>query len=244
MEGFEDLFPGWMLLSYGKNVTISSTLTTHPKHHATDEDIRTYWAAGTGTDEEWMTVDLGKNYDVYALQVNFAEHNTTLYDRTAGKYHRYEIAYSTDDLVYTDLIDATGNETDQTHAYHQLAEKVNCRYLRIRNLEVPDGNFAISDFRVFGKGDGAPPVGVDNLRLERDENDRRTIHLKWDALPNITGYNIAYGSAENKLYHNYTVYDDNQLTINSLHAGQTYYFSIEAFSENGIGPSSGVLKAD
>lgn len=244
VNGFDDLFPGWMLLSYGKNVTISSTLTTHPKHQAVDEDIRTYWAAATGSDAEWMKVDLGKEYDVYALQVNFAEHNTTLFDRIDGKYHRYEIAYSVDDQTYTDLVDASDNKSDQTHVYHQLPEKIKCRYLRIRNLEVPDGNFAISGFRVFGKGDGVAPSGVENLRLEREAKDRRTIHLKWDAVQGATGYNIAYGSAGNKRYHNYTVYNQNQLTINSLHTEQPYFFSIEAFSENGIGPSTEVQKVD
>jgi hypothetical protein len=51
---------------------------------------------------------------------------------------------------------------------------------------------------------------------------------------NATGYNIKFGTAQNKLYHTYQVINDNSLTIRSLNSELQYFFDIEAFNENGI----------
>ena len=48
ISNFEDVFPGWMLLSYGKKVTVSSSLDSLEASNMNDEEIRTYWAAKTG----------------------------------------------------------------------------------------------------------------------------------------------------------------------------------------------------
>ncbi|MEO0573016.1 MAG: fibronectin type III domain-containing protein, partial [Bacteroidota bacterium] len=125
-------------------------------------------------------------------------------------------------------------KTDNSHFYWQLNEKITCRYLKVRNLEVPDGKFAISGFRIFGKGQGLPPQKPVFMSIKRDSLDRRTAYLRWTPLANTTGYVINYGSDTNKLYHSYMVYKDAHLTINGLNANQEYFFTIEAFNENGI----------
>ena len=75
---------------------------------------------------------------------------------------------------------------------------------------------------------------MQKLNLERLENDRRVITLTWDAVPEATGYNIRYGISKDKLYHTYQVLGGNSVTINSLNAMQPYYFTIDAFNENGL----------
>jgi xylan 1,4-beta-xylosidase len=45
----DELFPGWMLLSYKKPVKVSSELPSHPASYSDDEDIRTYWSAKPAT---------------------------------------------------------------------------------------------------------------------------------------------------------------------------------------------------
>ena len=70
--------PLWMLLSYKKPVTVSSTLENSNPIFAVDEDIRTWWSAGSGNPEEWISVDLEKEYDVRAIQVNFADESLFL----------------------------------------------------------------------------------------------------------------------------------------------------------------------
>lgn len=231
---FEDVFSGWMLLSFGKRVEVSSAIDSLPAPNLTDEDIRTYWAAQSGGPTEYATVDLGGSYDVYAVQLNFAEHNTTLLGRTEGAVHGYTVEYSEDGTNWTLLADKSENESDKTHEYLQLKDTVTCRYVKVKNVAVPDGNFAISDLRVFGKGFGSLPEKISRLEAVRNPDDRRSVRLTWEKSTNATGYTVTYGNDRNTLYHSYQVYSDTILTINSLNANRSYSFSIESFNENGI----------
>ena len=234
IEGFNDIFPGWMLLSYNKQVEVSSSIDSFPSSNITDENIRTYWAARSGNANEYASIDLGKTYDVYSVQINFAEHNTEIFGRQDELYHRYIIEYSNDNTNWDLLIDKSQNLTDNSHDYSQLAEKVNCRYLRIKNIEIPGGHFALSGFRVFGKGNGDVPTVPKNLEVARNQEDRRSVELKWEKSIDAIGYNINFGIEKNKLYHNYIICQDTILEINSLNTNQSYYFAIESFNENGF----------
>lgn len=240
-ERVEDLFPGWMLLSFQKKVTVSSAIDSLPAENMTDENIRTYWAAQSGSDSEWASIDLGAEYDIYAIQLNFAEHNTTIHGRENNCNYQYLIEYAEDNKNWKVLIDQSNNQTDNSHPYFQLNEKVKSRFVRIKNIKIPGGNFALSGFRVFGKGFGNKPNSVNQLTVSRNPENKRTAHLVWNKLENVTGYNIRYGIAPDKLYQNYQVYQDTTLDINSLNVNQKYYFSIEPFNENGI-TSGSILK--
>ncbi|MGD8782754.1 MAG: family 43 glycosylhydrolase [Ignavibacteria bacterium] len=232
--GFEEIFPGWMLLSYDKSVKVSSSVDSLAASNMTDENIRTYWAAVSGNKGEFAILDLEEYYDVYAAQINFAEHNTTTLGRNKDLFHRYIVEYSNDNNNWTMLIDKSQNKTDNTHDYVQLPNSVSCRYLKITNIEVPGGHFAISGFRVFGKGKGDAPKRISKFVAKRNPEDKRSVNLSWNKSDNATGYNIGFGIDENRLYQNYIVYKDTTLTINSLNANLDYYFSIECFNENGI----------
>src|SRR5690606_6795424 len=54
-----ELFAGWMLLSYRRAARASSVRDTFPAGAVTDEDPRTYWLAATADPGEWLSVDLG-----------------------------------------------------------------------------------------------------------------------------------------------------------------------------------------
>jgi xylan 1,4-beta-xylosidase len=241
---FEDIFPEWMLLTYGKKLIVSSSVDSLPAHNITDEDIRTYWAAESGNKNEFALIDMGELYDVYAIQINFAEHNTKIIGRERNLYHRYRIEYSIDGVNWHLLIDKSKNETDNTHNYKQLENAINCQYLKIINIEVPGGHFAISGFRAFGKGYGDLPDKISEFLAIRNQDDRRSVNLVWSKSKNATGYNISYGIEKDKLYHNYIVYEDTSLTINSLNSDLKYYFSIESFNENGITLSEKTILAE
>ena len=58
--------------------------------------------------------------------------------------------------------------------------------------------------------------------------------LTWEAGKNCQGYNIRWGIAPDKLYNSWLVYGKNELLLKSLTTDQSYYFTIEAFNENGI----------
>ena len=63
--------PGWMLLSYGKKVSVSSSLEGYPAENIVDEDARTAWVAQSNRDMEWAQVDLQRLSSIHAIQVNF-----------------------------------------------------------------------------------------------------------------------------------------------------------------------------
>ena len=65
--------PEWMLLSYHKTACASSSRSGFDPQNAFDESIKSAWSATSGNSGEWLSVDLGKEYNVEAVQVNFAD---------------------------------------------------------------------------------------------------------------------------------------------------------------------------
>lgn len=230
----KELNPGWALLSYNKKAESSSVQDKNPIEYAFDEDIRTYWSAQTGKKNEWLSVDLGAPCTINALQVNFAENETNLLGREGVLSHQYLVEYSTDKLTWKPLSDKTANSEDLTHPYEVMNTPVQARYIKVTNVRVPDGTFAISGLRVFGKGTGAKPTRVKSFTATRDLQDTRNISLTWAKQANATGYNIRYGVEKGKLYHSYQVNKDTSVTIHSLDKDQKYWFEIDAFGENGV----------
>ena len=77
--------------------------------------------------------------------MNFAEHDANVFGRQKNVYHRYIIESSDDGINWTTIIDKSENNSDNSHDYTQLLSSVSARFLKIRNIEVPGGKFAISD---------------------------------------------------------------------------------------------------
>jgi xylan 1,4-beta-xylosidase len=244
INGPDELFPHWMLLSYNKPVEVSSELNDHPKNYAADEEIRTYWSAQTGNKGEWINMDLQKECTINAVQINYAENKTELHGRDPKIYYQYLLEYSDDNKTWKPLADKTLNKTDVPHDYIQLPLPIKARYIRLTNYHVPDGTFALAGLRIFGSGQGNKPSMINNLKVVRTQSDRREVKLKWDKSQDAVGYNIRYGTKSDKLYHNYQVLGSDSLTIRSLNRFQKYYFTIDAFNENGIHKGTKVLEVD
>lgn len=242
--GPEEIFPGWMLLSYKKPVHVSSELATHPKSNAADEEIRSYWSAQTGNKGEWISMDLEKACTINAIQINYAENETKLMGRTPDIYYQYLLEYSLDNKTWKTLCDKTRNNTDVPHDYLELKTPVKARYIRLKNYHVPDGTFALAGLRIFGKGGGNAPLSVENINIERPESDRCVVKLNWTKPAGAIGYNIRYGTSKDKLYNTYQVLGTESVTIGSLNSLQKYYFTIDAFNENGIMKGKKVAAVD
>jgi len=243
MKGPGDYQPSGMLLSYNKPVEVSSELPNHPKENATSENIRKYWSAQTGNKGEWIIVDLQDRCKVNAVQINFAEEGTQLLGRSDSIYYQYLLEYSNDKKTWKKIVDKTTNKTDVPHDFLQLPSPVSARYIRLTNYHIPDGKFAISGLRVFGKGNGKAPQPVASFTAKRDSSDARDVKLSWRKSSNAIGYNIRFGTKPNKLYENYQVFNTDTLSIHSLNRLKVvYYFAIEAFNENGITKGKTILK--
>ena len=240
----EELSPHWMLLSYKKPVEVSSELPGHPKSYAANEDIRTYWSAKTGDKGEWIVMDLQKDCDVNAVQIDYAENNTDIYGRNPDIYYQYLLEYSADNTTWNTLADKSQNKTDVPHDYIELQSPVKARYIRLTNYHVPSGTFALSGLRVFGNGGGAAPSEVKNISIVRSDSDRCVANLKWTGINDAVGYNIRFGTQKDKLYQNYQVLGADSLTIRSLNSLQKYYFAIDAFNENGVTKGSKTIELE
>ncbi|MDR1861261.1 MAG: family 43 glycosylhydrolase [Bacteroidales bacterium] len=229
----DELFPAWMLLSFGKKVTVSSEMARNEASKLCDEDIRTWWSAETGHVDEWLQLDLEEAAAIYALQLNFADEGAALYGRADSIFYQYTVEASADGKHWELLLDRSDNTVDAPHDYVQLSQPIKARYLKVRNRYVPSGRFSVSEFRVFGKSDMAAPTAVDNVRITR-EADRRSVRLKWIAVPSATGYVVRFGYSADKLYSSYMVYARNELDIHSLNAALPCFFAVDAFNAGGI----------
>lgn len=251
-NGHSDYFTGWMLLNYNKPVQVSSTLGNYVANHAVDELAKTYWSAKTGNKGEWIQTDLGTVSTVNAIQLNYAdqdvsfpkEMDTIFLGKSLGLFHQYKLYSSLDGKKWTLLVDKSQNKTDVPHDYVELAKPVQARYIKLENIQMPTGKFAISGFRVFGNGNGTKPDKVEGFIVLRTQKDKRSAFIKWKPVDNAFAYNIYYGTAPDKLYTSIMVHANNEYWMKSMDLLKPYYFSIEAVNENGTSERTEVVKVE
>jgi len=235
-------FTGWMLLNYQKPVTVSSTFGNYSANFAVDENIRTYWCAETSDANEWLQTDLGALCTVNAIQINYADQDAEFLGKTTGVYHQYKILSSTDGRKWNLLVDKSRNTTDVPHDYIELEKPVKARYLKLVNIHMPTGKFAISGFRAFGTGSGAKPDSVKELIVLRTPKDKRSAWLRWSPVDNAYAYNIYMGTEPDKLYNCIMVYNANEYWLKTMDNEKIYYFTVEAINENGVSSLSKLIK--
>lgn len=234
-------FTGWMLLSYKKPVTASTHEAEHVPSNVADETVKTFWLAAKNDDQQWLQIDLQTPGKVYALQINYHDHKSDMYGRIPDLFHRYSIEGSVDGQNWKTLVDKRNSYKDTPNDYVELGIPQTIRYIRYKNIYVPTPHLAISGLRVFGTGLGKPPGAIKNFSVKR-QADRRDAIISWDKQTNCQGYNVYWGIAPDKLYNSWMVYDANSLELKSLTADQAYFFSIEAFNENGVSKRSKIIE--
>jgi len=237
-------FTGWMLLNYKKPVLVSSSLSGHPANDAVDEDIKTYWSAASGDKGEWIRTDLGAVASVNALQINYADQDAEFLGKQTGIYHRYKAYSSVDGKKWDLLADKGDNTTDVPHDYIELPRPVRARFIKLENIHMPTGKFALSGLRVFGKGEGPLPGMVKDLVVLRTEKDKRSAWIKWSPVENAFAYNIYTGTAPDKLYNCIMIYDANEYYDKAMDKEKPYYFTIEAINENGVSARTKIIRAE
>jgi xylan 1,4-beta-xylosidase len=239
-------FTGWMLLNYKKPVQVSSTLESYTANNAADESIKTYWSAASADKGEWIQTDLGNISAVHAVQINYADQDVD--DNRLGKwqdqFHQYKLYYSVDGKKWTLLVDKSNNKTDVPHEYAELNTPVQAKFIRLENIHMPTGKFAISGLRVFGIGNGSKPDVVKDFVVLRTEKDKRSAWIKWRPVSNAYAYNIYFGTAPDKLYNCIMVHDASDYYYKGMDLLKTYYYSIEAINENGVGEKSKTIKVE
>lgn len=245
-DGKSPYFTGWMLLNYNKPVVVSSTLGGYAPNHAVDELTKTYWSAATANAGEYIQTDLGTVCRVNAIQINYADQDVA--DNRLGKFvnagHRYRLWASADGKNWKVITDKSNNTRDVPHDYAELPEPIQARYIKLENIAMPTGKFALSGLRVFGHGNGTSPQPVKDFIVLRTEKDKRSAFIKWRPVDDAFAYNIYYGTHPDKLYNSIMVHANNEYWMKSMDALSTYYFCITSVNENGESLRSEVIKVE
>jgi len=223
---------------------VSSTLGDFQANFSVDENIKTYWSAATGNAGEWIQTDLGRRSTVNAIQINYADQDAGFLGKQTDIYHQYKLYASDDGKKWKTLADKSNNHTDVPHDYIELEQPVLTRYIKMENIHMPSGKFAISGLRVFGNGNGEKPDTVKQFIVLRTEKDKRSAWIKWRTVDNAYAYNIYFGTAPDKLYNSALVYTANEYWFKVMDREKPYYFSIEALNENGISQRTKPIRVD
>jgi hypothetical protein len=225
---------------------VSSSLSGHPANHLVDESIKTYWSAASGNDNEWVESDLGNVCTVHAIQLNYADQNvdSAFLGKTQNGFHRYRLLHSVNGRDWQMLVDKSQNQTDVPHDYIELSQPEATRYIRLENIQMPSGNFALSGLRVFGKGNGPLPSAVSQFIVLRTAKDKRSAWIKWSPIDDAYAYNIYYGTSVDKLYNCIMVHDANEYWFKAMDKEKPYYFAIESINENGVSKRAEVIRVE
>lgn len=237
----EALFTGWMLLSYRKPMTASSTAPGFSPAAAADENPRTLWLAGANRAGETLTVDLGAVKTVRAVQVNYADYKSARFGDAPDIYTDFTLQQSVDGKRWRTLAHTDGPRRDRPNAYLELRRSATTRYVRYLHGHVGGANLAISDLRVFGNATGARPASPEGIVATR-QRDTRNAEIAWRPVAGVTGYNVRWGIRPDRLALTYQVFADAistkgdkvALPLRALDVGQTYYVAVEAFDEIGV----------
>lgn len=245
LEGDPWRDPAWMLLSVGKAVTASSFVPGHEPSMAAEENVQTWWRAAGNSRNEWLCVDLGKQFKVHAVQINFADDridtpcpgkirpgSQARYIDEAERITQWKLEGSVDGEKWFVIEDKSDTETDLSHDLIIREEGIDVRYLRLSDMAVPfEQAPCVSGLRVFGLGDGEKPAEpVFSAARTGDLDMAVQIKEQKDAL----GYNILFGSSPEKLYHSYLIFKAGSQRVGALIKGREYYVRVDAFNENGI----------
>jgi xylan 1,4-beta-xylosidase len=242
----DSLFTGWMLLSYRKPATASSTFVSAAGERfnadrVSDENPRTFWVAARNEPGQTLTLDLGAIKTVRAVQVDFADYQSGRYGDAPDIYTEFSLEHSLDGKHWEALA-ATGPERrDRPDAYFQLPQALQTRYVRYIHGHVGAAHLAISDFRVFGDAGGSPPSAP--RKTEAVRRDPRSAKVSWEAVPGVVGYNVRWGIRADRLNLSYQVFADRgtSLELRALNSGIAYDIAVEAFDENGVSPLGKVI---
>ncbi len=237
--------PAWMLLSVGKAAAASSAMPGHEAEKAAEENVRTWWRAASNSRDEWIHVDLGKVFDVHAVQINFADDKIDLscpgeirpgsqarYIEEADYAVQWKLEGSVDGESWFVIEDKSAASTDLSHDLIVREEGFSARYLRLSDMAVPYGqNPCVSGLRVFGLGAGAKPASPKFTAVRDNALD---MNVEIAEQSDTLGFNILFGNSPEKLYHSDMVFQSGAHRVGALIKGREYWVRVDAFNENGI----------
>ena len=238
----QDYHTGWMPLTYGKSVSVSSCAKGTRKEALVDENMRSIWSAATGNAGEWAEVDLGGVAEVRAVQIGFAETGECAPWRAKDAARRWRLEVSEDGKAWKCAVDESGAMDAADHPYRVLKAPARAAKIRVVCVGVPDGTtFALREIRAFGRMDVPLPQTPESLAAVRDCRDRRRARVSWKAAKGTEGYVVRYGPAPDKLHLSLIVRDACETEVRALDTEQDYWWTVEAFNAAGFSAATAAV---
>ena len=252
-KDMDKIAPEMMLLSYKSQTEASSYQEGYEPEKAADEQIRTWWAAETTGQNEWIKMDLNEIHDVQAIQLNFADHKipmpegwekdatdiTTMEKRkilVQPQRTNYLLEGSENGSDWFTLKEQNDPTVDFPHDFISFENPISIRYIKVSRIQLPFNAVpAVSAIRIFGNGTGPAPSQVTGINVKRTD-ERMNILLKWQPVPEADGYNIRYGLEKDKLYSSWQIFEKPELDLSLINKSPGYYISIDSFNKNGVTP--------
>lgn len=252
-DPWQESSPGWMLVSDRATATASSSEDGHSPTMAVDEDVRTWWVAAPDDQRPWLSIDLGRDARVNAIQINVADHRLAEHVPRRQSYHRLD----TEERAFIEetppaILElalrsgVSGNaETSTVHSAaspHELVvldEPQLARFVTVRIDSLPfGGTAAVSGLRVFGESSEGEPSEARITAARRISSTRAVI--EWEPSPEASGYTIRWGLSPTALYHSWQVPRCSELDLSVLSAGGEYWVAVDSFSTGGVTPGRSV----
>lgn len=143
---------------------------------------------------------------------------------------QYKIEDSTNGTDWTVLENVS---RECSNGYYEYCNGIQARFIRVTGIELPYGQaLRISGLRVFGNSEGNLP-GKAKSCVHR-ATDRRRAVVTWNKDTFAQGHNVRYGTAPDKLYCSWMVYDEDSVELTTLISGQDHYLCVDSFNENRI----------
>ena len=192
-----------------------------------------------------MCIDLGRDYDVRAIQVNMADEKLvvdfpadsygddrkTRHIETRPQISCYKVETSLDGENWT-LREDVAREC--SNGYYEYADGIRARYVRVTGGALPYGQaLRVSGLRVFGNGEGERPAAAKAAAVRLDALDGK---VNWQHIENAQGCNVRYGTAPDKLYQSWLVYGVDEVKLSTLMVGRDYWVCVDSFNESGVTP--------
>ncbi len=233
-----------MLLSYRKPVSRVVGRATPSPRRPSPTRIRapSGWPQRTRPGAT-LTIDLGAERELRALQVNYADYDSRLFAQRLHASTRSSAcdAFEATGARWTPIADLTGERRDRptpTSSCRRPCARARCAG---STCHVGAAHLAVSDVRVFGSAGGRRPRDAGRRVRRAATPTPATRRSTWRAGAGRGRATTCAGASPRRSSIRRTSASPTRLRaleLRALNVGQPYDFAVEAFNENGVSPAS------
>ncbi|MDL2223972.1 discoidin domain-containing protein [Bacteroidales bacterium OttesenSCG-928-M06] len=130
-------------LALKKTITASAQESANPAKNAVDGNVSTRWA-GTSTASHSIEVDLGDQYYLDQIRIQW-------YQPNASRYYRYKVSASKDKKSYSTIVDRSSNTQGGVVTDDNLLNKGQYRYVKVDVLSSTTSGYpSLYELEVYG----------------------------------------------------------------------------------------------